>query len=120
MFPSSADIQDSQGNVLVTSYAVHRPDGNWSVMLVNRDETNPHPVRLVFDDSGRSASFSGPVAFVTFGSEQYVWKNDGKNSRADPDGPPTGTTVAGGPQATFVLPKASVTVLRGRVEGIGR
>jgi F5/8 type C domain-containing protein len=120
MFPSSTGIQDSEGNVLVTSYAVHRPDGNWSLMLVNRDETTPHPVRVVFEDSKSTASFSGPVAFVTFGSEQYVWKNDGKNSQADPDNPPTGTTVAGGPQATFVLPKASVTVLRGKVEGIGQ
>jgi hypothetical protein len=53
---------------------------------------------------------------VGFGSEQYVWKNDGANSYADPDGPPVGAAVSGGPQATFTLPKASVTVLRGRVE----
>ena len=59
MFNSSSDIKDSEGNVLVTTYAVHRPDGNWSLMLVNRDETNPHTVRVVFDDSrNKSASFS--------------------------------------------------------------
>ena len=33
MFPSTTGIED------VTSYAVHRPDGNWSLMLVNRNET---------------------------------------------------------------------------------
>jgi hypothetical protein len=120
MFPSSTGIQDSEGNVLVTSYAVHRPDGNWSLMLVNRDESNPHAVRVLFEDSKGSTSFAGPVSFVTFGSEQYVWKNDGKSSHADPDGPPTGASVSGGPQATFVLPKASITVLRGKVEGIGQ
>ena len=53
---------------------------------------------------------------VTFGSEQYVWKNDGENSHADPDGPPFAATVAGGPAATFTLPKASVTVLRGPIQ----
>jgi hypothetical protein len=37
--PSGTGVKDSEGNVLVTSYAVHRPDGNWSLMLVNRDET---------------------------------------------------------------------------------
>jgi hypothetical protein len=120
MFPSSTGIQDSEGNVLVTSYAVHRPDGNWSLMLVNRDESNPHAVRVLFEDSKGSTSFAGPVSFVTFGNEQYVWRNDGKSSHADPDGPPTGTSVSGGPQATFVLPKASITVLRGKVEGIGQ
>jgi hypothetical protein len=46
MFLSSNDIEDAEGNVLVTSYAVHRPDGNWSLMLVSRDQTNPHTVRV--------------------------------------------------------------------------
>jgi hypothetical protein len=116
MFPSSTDITDSAGNVLVTSYAVHRPDGNWSVMLVNRDSTNPHTVRVVFADSTskRPASFAGPVTVVSWGSEQYVWINDGPNSHADPDHAPVATPL-GAPPATFTLPKASITVLRGRV-----
>jgi hypothetical protein len=119
MWPSSIDIKDSDGNLLVTSYAVQRPDGNWSLMLVNRDEANPHTVRVAFDDSKskRTRSFSGPVSLVTFGSEQYVWMDDGANSHADPDGPPAATTVAGSARAAFTLPKASITVLRGRVEG---
>jgi len=122
MFPSSTEIKDSEGNALVTSYAVRRPDGNWSLMLVNRDETHPHTVRVAFEDSRTkcNAFFSGPVTWVTFGSEQYVWKDDGQNSHADPDAPPFGTTVAPSPDRTFALPKASVTVLRGKVEGIAR
>jgi hypothetical protein len=120
MFPSTTDIKDADGNVLVTSYAVHRPDGNWSLMLVNRDETSPHTVRVQFEDSKskQSASFSGPVTFVTFGSEQYVWINDGPESHADPDHPPITTTMTGSPQAVFTLPKASVSVLRGKVAGL--
>jgi len=119
MFNSSSDIKDSEGNVLVTTYAVHRPDGNWSLMLVNRDETNPHTVRVVFDDSrNKNASFSGPVTFVTFGSEQYVWINDGLNSHADPDNPPLATTVTASSGTTFTFPKASITVLRGKVAGL--
>jgi len=117
MYPSATDIKDGDGNMLVTSYAVHRPDGNWSLMLVNRDETNPHPVRVVFEDSGsgRRAFFSGPTTLVTFGSEQYTWINDGPNSHADPDHPPVASTVTGGPQAIFTIPKASITVLRGKI-----
>jgi hypothetical protein len=120
MFPSSVDIKDGEGNQLVTSYAVHRPDGNWSVMLVNRDETNPHTVRVSFEDANRKrqVSFSGLVTLVTFGSKQYVWKNDGKNSHADPNNPPVATWVQGNPQATYNLPKASITVLRGKVAGL--
>ena len=117
MAPASADIKDPEGNLLVTAYAVARPDGNWSLLLVNRDETNPHTVKVVFEDSQakRSSYFAGPVRLVTWGSEQYVWHNDGPNSHPDPDHPPVGMTVDGGAQATYTLPQASVTVLRGRL-----
>jgi hypothetical protein len=120
MFPSSTNIKDDEGNALVTTYAVRRPDGNWSLMLVNRDQSSTHAVRVVFEDSAskRHGSFSGLVAVTTFGSEQYEWKNDGTNSHADPDGPPVGFTVTANPEMTFTLPKASITVLRGRVKGL--
>jgi hypothetical protein len=119
MFPSAIDVKDGEGNALVTSYAVRRPDGNWSIMLVNRDEKNAHEIQMVFSDSkSKHKYFSGPVRLATFGSEQYVWINDGLNSHADPDGPPIASVLPGGSQATFTLPKASVTVLRGKVEGL--
>jgi hypothetical protein len=117
MYPSGTDIKDSEGNVLVTSYAVRRPDGNWSLMLVNRDETQPHTIRVQFEDSQskRKESFSGPVRFVTFGSEQYTWINDGPNSHADPDGPPRAVTIDANAGTAYTLPKASVSVLRGKI-----
>jgi hypothetical protein len=120
MFPSSTDIKDGEGNLLVTSYAVRRPDGNWSLMLVNRDETSSHTIQVQFEDSTGSSggSFSGAVRVVTFGSEQYVWINDGANSHADPDNPPAGSTIVANSRTTFTLPKASVTVLRGKVAGV--
>jgi hypothetical protein len=106
--------------VLVTSYALHRPDGNWSLMLVNRDENNPHSVRVLFSDSKakRDLSLDGSVTLTTFGSEQYVWINDGPNSHADPDGPPVANTITANSETVFTLPKASVTVLRGKVPGL--
>jgi hypothetical protein len=117
MFPATSDVKDADGNLLVTSYAVVRPDGNWSLMLVNRDEARPHHIRVSFDDakSKHATSFSGPVTFATFGSEQYVWINDGPNSHADPDGPIMSTTIQANAATIFTLPKASVTVLRGKL-----
>lgn len=117
MFSSSTDIKDADGNLLVTSYAVYRPDGNWSLMLVNRDEMNPHSVRVAFDDAKtrQTVSYSGPVTLVTFGSEQYVWINDGFNSHADPDNPPVASAIQANAGSVFNLPKASITVLRGKI-----
>ncbi len=122
MFPASSDIKDAAGNLLVTSYAVRRPDGNWALMLVNRDQTNPHPIHVVFDDQGgnRQGYFKGKVTMVTFGSEQYVWQESGATSHADPDGPAVSRQLAGNRQATFTLPKASVTILRGKAGGLSR
>jgi hypothetical protein len=116
MFLSSANILDDAKNVLVTSYAVKRPDGTWSLLLVNRDQNNPHPVRVtIASESGGSEShFTGDVKVVSFGSEQYVWQDSG---HADPDGPAVAAQVAANAQTVFSLPKASVTVISGKVTG---
>jgi hypothetical protein len=88
-------------------------------MLVNRDVDRPHRIRVTFEDakSKRTSSFAGRVAFATFGSEQYQWINDGPNSHADPDGPIRGTTIEADSATTYILPKASITVLRGKLPG---
>jgi len=77
-------------------------------------------VRVQFEDSKskQNVSFSGPVTLVTFGAEQYVWIDDGPNSHPDPDHPPIATVLQAGSQAAFTLPKASITVLRGKVAAL--
>lgn len=117
LFPAHADILDDAGNELVTAYAVKRPDGEWSVMLVNKDASNAHRVKVVMNsgDLGAAAQFQGNVDFVTFGAAEYVWHPDGANSHAAPDGPLRRMSIAAGRDSTFELPKASVTVLRGKM-----
>ncbi|MGH9453895.1 MAG: discoidin domain-containing protein, partial [Terriglobia bacterium] len=116
----SSDARDATGQDLLAVYAVHRPDGEWSLMIVNRDQENSHPVRVTFEDlkGNRPGFFSGPVTMVTFGSEQYQWHSDGRNSHAQPDGPAVRSTLSGAAETSFTLPKASLTILRGKVEGI--
>jgi len=116
-YRAACDLRNAAGHELVGSYAVERPDGQWSLMLINRDQLNAHTVRVVFDKSGggRPSSFSGPVTLVTFGAEQYVWHAAGLNGYPDPGGPPVTHTSSGGAEAAFTLPKASLTVLRGKV-----
>jgi F5/8 type C domain len=120
LYRASCDAVDASENRLVTAYAVQRPDRLWSLLLVNRDQDNAHPVRVVFGDreSGRNGFFLGPVTMITFGREQYQWHADGQNGHADPDRPPLRRTLAGGRESIFTLPKASLTVLRGEVEGL--
>jgi hypothetical protein len=117
LFKASSDVTDAAGTALVTAYAVERPDGQWSVMLVNRDQFNDHAVKLSFADTEtkRDRYFSGQVDRITFGSAEYQWHREGTGGHADPDGPPSKSSVAGGAEALYQIPKASITVLRGRV-----
>ncbi len=116
--PAAADVNDQAGHALITAYAVKRPDGEWSLMLINKDPSNAHEVKIEFSGADNKAPrhFAGPVTRVTFGAEQYVWHSDGPRSYADPDGPPASSVVNAKPGEAFTLPKASVTVFRGKLD----
>ncbi len=117
VFRVSSDVRDTEANTLVTAYAVLRPDGQWSLLVVNKDHDSPHRVRIAFRDSAAKGDhlFTGPVTQVTFGAAQYQWHADGANSWADPDGPPVTSTIHADSQTLFELPKASVVVIRGKL-----
>jgi hypothetical protein len=134
LFRVSSDVKDTDGHILVTAYALERPDGQWSVMLVNKDRDNDHSVKLDFADpvTRHDRFFSGTVDRVVFGAAEYQWHPDpvpagaappagrggrgGGTGHADPDGPPSKSAVAaGGPDTLYQLPKASIIVLRGKL-----
>jgi hypothetical protein len=117
VFPASVDIDDPAGHKLVTAYAVKRPDGQWALMIVNKDQENSHSIRLAFHDASSNSNslFAGPVDMITFGSAQYHWNPEPNGGTANPDGPPVKSQVTAGPATTYTLPKASVTVLRGQI-----
>jgi hypothetical protein len=117
VYPASSDIKDDLGNVLVTAYALDRPDGQWAVLLVNKDQHDSHPVYVSFRDEGSGAHyFQNAVAEISFGAEEYLWHANGAHGYAKPDGPAVTSIESGGKGTQYVLPRASVTVLRGRIE----
>ena len=122
LFAASSDVMDGAGHTLVTAYAALRPDGQWSLMVVNKDQENAHEVTIAFDGAKASASsgngsangFAGAVDGVTFGAAQYQWHPGPNGGHADPDAPAARCTVNANAATKFVLPAASVTVLRGK------
>jgi hypothetical protein len=116
--PAASDMRDDAGNQLVTAYAVSRPDGRWSLLIVNKDPSNAHSlgIRFADEDGGPARRFGGQVSLKTFGAEQYVWHPAGAESRADPDGPPAASSLEAKPDTQFSLPRASITVLTGKVQ----
>ena len=116
LFSATSDVQDSVGHNLITAYAVERPDGDWALMIINKDQENPHSVRLHFQnvENKTDASFRGTVQTITFGRAQYQWQPLKKS--ADPDGPLLQSQVQADSGTSYELPAASIVVLRGRLQ----
>jgi len=114
-YPSTADVTDDAGNTLVTAYAAARPDGEWSLMVINKDATNPHAIKINFADEKSQRHFDGEISVTNFGAEQYVWHPAGAASYADPAGPPAVSSVEARADTQFTLPRASISVLRGKL-----
>jgi len=136
VFAANSDVGDGAGHELVTAYAVKRPDGNWGVLAVNRDQQNAHRVRIAFNGpADKESSFAGPVEVSTFGSAQYQWhpaqtrfmahaENAAQptivattRGTADPDGPIVHTNLTAEKDTLYDLPPASIVVIRGRIGG---
>lgn len=95
----------------VTAYALQRPDGLWSVLVVNKDDV----ARTVTIDFGATRSkFRGNVDVVTFGKEQYHWNGRGPADVPNPDTGLAHRTVQSG-RRTYLLAPQSLTVFRGSV-----
>ena len=118
VWPAASDVVDAAGHVLVTAYAVRRPDRQWALLAINKDPASPHDVRVVFAGagSGRDTAFAGPVSMVVFGPDQYEWHPDGADGYARPAGPLAAIEQPGGADAVYRLPPSSVSVLRGSIE----
>jgi hypothetical protein len=117
LFAAISDIQDDAGHVLVTSYAAQRPDGDWSLLIINKDQENAHSVRLRFNSESKSSSaFTGNVQATVFGRAQYAWQPLKK--MADPDGPAAHSELHVNANTEFELPAASIVVLRGQLAAV--
>jgi hypothetical protein len=118
LYPVQADLQDEAGHTLITAYAVKRPDGDWSLLLINKDPSNAHEVNLQFASDGAASSatkFTGKAKKITFGVAEYLWHSSGATSHAEPDGPAKTEVQDMSTQQKVQLPKASITVLTGKV-----
>jgi hypothetical protein len=133
LYRVTSDLEDGAGHVLVTGYAVKRPDGEWALLVVNRDQENAHSVRISFEneEDGRSVGFEGRVALSVFGSGQYLWHPAttffmahaqdaalasviaNTKGRADPDGPIARSTLTGSAATLYEIPASSIVVIRG-------
>jgi hypothetical protein len=117
VFPVKSAVTDPVGNILVTGYALLRPDDKWSLMLINKDQHNAHDIRVLFrnQSSNEDCHFRGLLEQASFGSAQYRWQSDMQGGSANPDGPVAYSTISTYSDRSYTLPMASVTIVKGAI-----
>jgi hypothetical protein len=105
---------EGAGHELVRAYAVARPDGRLSLLLLNMSPSQPFEasVRLVgrLGEAGPAVPLAGPADEWQLSSPDYRWRAAGPAGRPTLDLPPVHTALPGG-ASTVRLPPYSLTVL---------
>ena len=114
LYPAASDLKNEQGEQIVTAYALRRPDGLWSLMLINKDPDQSHNVKVVFQKGSRTNSFDWPIDVVQFSSQQYQLNSDREHPFPIKSDPPARFEAT--QAAAINLPAYSLTVVRGKVE----
>jgi hypothetical protein len=122
--------------MLVTAYAVNRPDHQWAIMLVNRDQQVAHTINIEFrtGSMGQKSHFEGKADLISFGQAQYLWhpaiispmshpEIQGQavvaetSGRASPDGPAKYESVDATGRG-FDVPAATIMIIRGNLGAV--
>ncbi|MDX6577517.1 MAG: hypothetical protein QOE96_3470, partial [Blastocatellia bacterium] len=117
IYPATSNVRNAEGEELITAYAVHRPDGLWSVLLINKDPKRAYETSVVFRNSlSRSTSgFFGRVDTFQYSSRQYVLGGTQANPYPVRAFEPERRVVQSRAPipTTMTLPPYSLTVIRG-------
>jgi hypothetical protein len=105
----------------VTGYAVHRADGRWALLLINKSRSRSCSIRPRFADPTRRrlSPFTGPIDLFQYSASDYVWRPQGAHGRPERDLPPEHRILPAGAARRFSLPPYSLTVIRGAGPSVG-
>jgi len=115
VYPVRVDLDTPHGPPPLTAYAVHRPDGLWSVLLVNKDPARARTIALRFAglEPGAVNLLEGPCDLYQFSRAQYRWHVNRVKGRPAYSIPPTHITWPVDAPPSVRLPPWSLTVIRG-------
>jgi hypothetical protein len=105
------DLKTTGNHPQVTAYALRRPDGRLSVLLLNKHPRKAVTVRLARATGGGQRPISGDLDLFQYSPLQWNWVAHPKGeSYPDRDLPPYRATIDDG--RPVVLPPYSVSVVR--------
>jgi hypothetical protein len=120
--PATSDARNSKGEELITAYAVSRPDGLWSLLLINKDPQRSFETNVIFRkaSSGSTGGFDGQLDVYQYSGRQYLLGGPARNPyplKAD-EPEHRMIEVSRLRPAQIALPPYSLTVIRGRTSPI--
>ena len=117
VYPAASDVLNGNHDQLITAYAVRRPDGQWAVLLINRDPNRAFQTSVIFRNTvaGSVGSFDGPLDLYQYSAQQYLLGGPPDNPYpVRSDEPEHKIIQSSDSQATQIsLPPHSLTVVRG-------
>jgi hypothetical protein len=113
LYAATSAKSDAKGRAMVTAYPLRRPDGQWAIMLINRDEQHPHRMRIVFHGAGADVAFGKDRALrvVQYSPADYTWLDRKEASHPTKDLPPARFALKRGEDV--LLPAMSLSIVRG-------
>jgi hypothetical protein len=109
MIHTESDARDAEGNELLSAYVLHRPDGTWATMLVNKNPVAAYRVSLAFRTGAKPR---GARRVTSYSRTQYEWTSDGAKGRPARSDPPVVRTAPA--SKALVVPPYSITIVRDR------
>jgi hypothetical protein len=111
---------DSPRRDSLAAYAVHRPDGLWALLILNKDPVRSQTASAHFESNGPArAVWPGAHDVFQYSPLQYRWmaaKDDGHPVFSDP---PAQSRTESGKPLSLVLPPLSLTIVRA-ARGVGQ
>ncbi len=115
IYRAVSNVRNADGEELITAYAVHRPDGLWSVLLINKDPKRAYHASVIFQNAlqRQSSRFKGQVDVFQFSGVQYQLNSDPNNPYPVKAEPPIHSSLTASESRSINLPAYSLTVIRG-------
>jgi hypothetical protein len=107
LYPARTTARDSRGRALVRAYPLKRPDGRWSLMLINR---SLRPVNVSSHFGAGGPASTSPLLVSQYGPAQYQWVRVSESGHPARDTPPRRFRLVGW-RAPLLLPPMSLSIL---------
>jgi len=115
LFAVTLNPRQHRGESLLTAYAVYRPDGLWSLLIINKDSSRAYRINLKFFNTltGITTTLQTPIDFYQFSRENYQLSAKKSDPYPIRSGPPTHQILDKDTIKTVRFSPYSLTVIRG-------